>query len=152
MNVTRSAVFAATLALIVPGSLVMAKGDLSRANPETIVIEMGTAGQRMYFKPNHLNLQTGKAYKLVLRNVDKIKHEVEAHEFVEKVFTRKVEVKDQDGKMLAEIKGSVSEIEVGAGGEVEWFIVPVQTGKDLAMECALPGHKQAGMHGTITIN
>ncbi len=88
MNVTRSAVFAVTLALIVPGSLAMAKGDLSRADPETIVIEMGTAGQRMYFKPNHLNLETGKAYKLVLQNVDKVKHEIEASEFVEKIFTR----------------------------------------------------------------
>ena len=152
MNITKSAVFAATLALIVPSSLVFAKGDLSRANPETIVIEMGSTAKGMYFKPSHLNLVTGKAYKLVLRNVDKIKHEVEAPEFTEKVFTRKVEVKDHDGKMLAEIKGSVSEIEVGAGGEVEWFIVPVQTGKDLAMECALPGHKEAGMVGTITIN
>ncbi|TDJ72648.1 MAG: biphenyl 2,3-dioxygenase [Proteobacteria bacterium] len=152
MNVTRSAVFAATLALIVPGSLAMAKGDLSRANPETIVIEMGTAGQRMYFKPNHLDLETGKAYKLVLRNVDKVKHEIEVPAFTEKVFTRKVEVKDHDGKMLAEIKGAIREVEVGPGGEVEWYVVPIQTGKNLEMECALPGHKQAGMHGTITIN
>ena len=152
MNVTRSAVFAATLALIVPGPLAMAKGDLSRANPETIVIEMGTVGQGMYFKPNHLDLETGKAYKLVLRNVDTVKHEVEVPEFTEKVFTRKVEVKDHDGKMLAEIKGAIREVEVGPGGEVEWYVVPIQTGKNLEMECALPGHKQAGMHGTITIN
>ena len=54
--------------------------------------------------------------------------------------------------MLAEIKGAVREIEVGPGGEVEWYVVPVQTGKNLAMECALPGHKEAGMIGTITIN
>ena len=151
MNVTRSAVFAATLALIVPSSLAMAKGDLSRANLRTIVIEMGTAGQRMYFKPNHLDLETGKAYKLVLKNVDTVKHEVEVPEFSEKVFTRKVAVKDDDGKMVAEIKGAIREVEVGPGGEVEWFIVPVQTGKDLAMECALPGHKEAGMRGSITI-
>ncbi len=151
MNFTRSAVFAATLALIIPGSLAMAKGDLSRANPETIVIEMGTAAQWMYFKPNHLDLETGKAYKLVLRNVDTVKHEVEAPGFTEKVFTRKVEVKDRDGKMVAEIKGAIREIEVGPGGEVEWFIVPVQTGKALAMECAIPGHKEAGMRGSITL-
>lgn len=129
-----------------------AAGDLSRANPEKIVIEMGSDGQRMYFRPNHLEFETGKAYKVVLKNSDKIKHEVEANEFVEKIFTRKVEVLDHDGQMLAEIKGNVSEVEVGPGGEVEWFIVPVQTGKNLAMGCALPGHKEAGMVGTITIN
>jgi len=144
------AIFASLLAI--PVSVAFAEGDLSRNNPQEIVIEMGSTAQGMYFKPNHLQLETGKAYKIVLRNVDKVKHELEATEFAEKVFTRKVEVKDLDGKMLAEIKGSVREIEVGPGGEVEWFVVPVQTGKNLAMECALPGHKEAGMVGTITIN
>ncbi len=108
--------------------------------------------QRMYFKPNHINLEIGKAYKPVLRNVDNVKHEIEVPEFTEKVFTRKVEVKDHDGKMVAEIKGAIREVEVGPGGEVEWYVVPIQTGKNLEMECALPGHKQAGMVGTITIN
>lgn len=138
--------------LAIPASTVFATGDLSRDNPQEIVIEMGSTSKGMYFKPNHLDLETGKAYKIVLRNVDNVKHELEATEFAEKIFTRKVEVVGADGKMLAEIKGSVREIEVGPGGEVEWFVVPVQTGKNLAMECALPGHKEAGMVGTITIN
>ena len=138
--------------LAIPVSVAFSAGDLSRNDPQEIVVEMGTTAQGMYFKPNHLQLETGKAYKLVLKNVDIVKHELEATEFAEKVFTRKVEVKDSDGNMLAEIKGSVREIEVGPGGEVEWFVVPVQTGKNLAMECALPGHKEAGMIGTITIN
>lgn len=129
-----------------------AAGDLSRNSPEKVVIEMGSNAGRMYFKPNHLELETGKAYKLVLKNTDSVKHELESAEFVEKIFTRKVEVKDENGDMLAEIKGSVREIEVGPKKEVEWYIVPVQTGKNLAMDCALPGHKEAGMVGTITIN
>ena len=100
----------------------------------------------------HFFQSTGQAYKLVLTNVDKIKHELDPAEFGAKVFTRKVEVMGHDGNMIAEIKGSVREIEVGPGGEVEWFIVPVQTGKNLAMVCALKGHKEAGMVGTVTIN
>jgi uncharacterized cupredoxin-like copper-binding protein len=138
--------------LALAGAQTFAAGDLSRNNPEEVVIEMGSNAGGMYFKPNHLEFETGKAYKLVLRNTDAIKHEVEAGEFAEKVFTRKVEVKDKNGNMLAEIKGSVREVEVGPKSEVEWFIVPVQTGKNLAMECALRGHKEAGMVGTITIN
>ena len=148
----KSAIFAVSLALTVPGSLAFATGDLSRNNLNTIVVEMGSVGESMYFKPNHLELETGKAYKLVLKNVDDVEHEFEAQEFVEKVFTRKVEVKGPNGKMLAEIKGSIREVEVGPGGEVEWYIVPVQTGKNLELVCAIPGHKEAGMHGTITIN
>jgi len=140
-----------TLAALVAVPAVYAAGDLSRDNPQEIVMEMGSSGSKMYFKPDHLDLETGKAYKLVLKNTDKIKHEMEAHELVEKIFTRKVEVVDQNDNMIAEIKGKVTEIEVGPGGTVEWFFVPVQTGKNLEMDCAIEGHKAAGMFGTVTI-
>jgi uncharacterized cupredoxin-like copper-binding protein len=148
----KNALLVLTAMLFGTVSVVFAAGDLSRNKPEVVVIEMGTKGKTMYFKPNHLEFETGKAYKILLKNVDTTKHEIESNGFVEKVFTRKVEVKDGNGKMLAEIKGSVREIEVGPNGQVEWYVVPVQTGKDLEMNCALPGHKEAGMHGTITIN
>lgn len=68
-----------------------------------------------------------------------------------KVFTRKVEVVGADDKMIAEVKGAINEVEVGPGGTVEWFIVPVQTGDNIEMECAIEGHKEAGMVGTVTI-
>ena len=130
-----------------------ADGDLSRADATEIVIEMGqTDAKHMYFKPNHIDLVTGKAYKIVLKNMDTIKHEFAAPEFIGKVFTRKVEVLGPDGKMIAEVKGNVSEIEVAGGGVTEWFIVPVQTGKDILMDCAIEGHREAGMVGTITID
>lgn len=130
-----------------------AAGDLSRADPTEIVIEMGQKdAKHMYFKPDHIDLETGKAYKISFKNTDKIKHEFAAPEFVSKVFTRKVEVLGADGKMISEVKGAINEVEVAGGGTVEWFIVPVQTGKDIPIECAIEGHKEAGMVGTITIN
>ena len=141
--------FATTALLFASGA--QAAGDLSRANPQEIVIEMGTSGDRMYFKPNHLDLETGKAYKIVLRNVDETKHEFAGHELMEKLFTRKVEITDVSGDLVAEIKGNVREIEVAPQRQVEWFIVPVQTGENIAMECELEGHREAGMVGTVTI-
>lgn len=130
-----------------------AGGDLSKADPVEIVIEMGQVNpKKMFFKPDHIELETGKAYKIVFKNVDLTKHEFAASEFVTKVFTRKVEVLGADGKMISEVKGAINEVEVAGGGTVEWFIVPVQTGKDIEMECAIEGHKEAGMFGTITIN
>ena len=87
----------ATTALLF-ASGAQAAGDLSRASPQEIVIEMGTSGDRMYFKPNHLDLETGKAYKIVLRNVDETKHEFAGHELMEKLFTRKVEIADARSK------------------------------------------------------
>jgi len=133
-------------------SVARADGDLSRANPTEIAIEMGqTDSKHMYFKPNHIDLQTGKAYKIVLKNVDNIKHEFAAPDLVTRAFTRKVEVLGADGKMIAEIKGGVVEIELAPGGVAEWFIVPIQTGNNIPMVCELEGHQEAGMHGTITV-
>lgn len=148
------------LAILLPLSAVLiglpayAEGDLSRANPQEIVIEMGTtpSGERMYFKPDHLDLETGKAYKIVLKNVDETKHEFAGHEFIEKIFTRKVEIAEPSGNLVAEIKGSIREVEVGPKWEAEWFIVPVQTGENLEMVCEIPGHREAGMVGTVTIH
>jgi uncharacterized cupredoxin-like copper-binding protein len=139
------------LALAFPA---LAEGDLSRAEPIELVVEMGAtdaADKPMYFKPNHLELETGKAYKIVLKNLDEVKHEFASPGLMERSFTRKVEITDEAGELVAEVKGSVSEIEVGPGKEVEWFIVPVQTGENLAMECLLEGHQEAGMTGTITV-
>jgi uncharacterized cupredoxin-like copper-binding protein len=133
-------------------STAYADGDLSRADATEIAIEMGQKdAKHMFFKPEHIDLQTGKAYKISFKNTDKVKHEFSAPEFVAKVFTRKVEVLGADGKVIAEVKGAVSEIEVVGGGVADWYIVPVQTGKDIPIECAIEGHKEAGMVGTITI-
>lgn len=148
----KSLPFVFSISMLAFVSPVLAAGDLSRADPTEIVIDMGSSGAAMYFAPDHLELETGKAYKIVLRNVDEIKHEFAGQELFSKVFTRKVEITDASGNLVAEIKGNVSEIEVGPGKEVEWFIVPVQTGENLAMECEIEGHKEAGMFGTVTIH
>lgn len=148
----KSLVMMTVVSVVAVASVAHADGDLSRANLKTITIEMGsTDAKHMYFKPNHVDLNTGKAYKIVLKNVDKIKHEFAAPELTPKVFTRKVEVIGANGKMIAEIKGGIHEIELAPGGVAEWFIVPVQTGKNIPMVCELKGHKEAGMHGTITV-
>lgn len=129
----------------------LAEGDLSSANVITLKLEMGSNTKGMYFLPNELNLVTGQAYKLVLVNTDATKHEFEEVEFVEKIFTRKVELLTEKGTLLAEIKGHISEIEVGPHASIEWYFVPVQTGANIEMVCAIPGHKEAGMAGLINI-
>ncbi len=141
---------ASALALIAPIAA-MAEGDLSRNNPTKVVLEMGTIDGHMYFKPSHLEFETGKAYNLVLKNVDPIKHEVESHSLVERIFTRKVEIANASGDLVAEIKGNIREIEIGPGQEVQWFFVPIQPGEKLEMKCALEGYSEAGMVGDITI-
>ncbi len=61
---------------LVSTSPALAEGDLSRANVIDVVIEMGSNDGGMYLSPNNYEFVTGQAYKLVLTNVDGIKHEI----------------------------------------------------------------------------
>ena len=142
---------AVILATIFVGAT-FAGGDLSRADVQKIAMEMGTDNDgNMYFRPNHLEFETGKAYALVLTNIDDYKHELAMHEVSEKFFTRKIEIETADGELVAEIKGNIEEVEVGPHQTVEWYFVPIQTGADLDMVCEIDGHKEAGMFGTVTL-
>ncbi len=130
-----------------------AEGDLSRADVQKLPLEMGTDDDgNMYFKPNHFDLTTGQAYAFVMTNVDDFKHEVSLNEMLERIFVRKVEIEADDGELVAEIKGHITEVEVGPHQTVEWFFVPVQTGEDIEITCEIEGHYDAGMHATVTIN
>ena len=129
-----------------------AEGDLSRANVIDVVIEMGSNDDGMYFKPDNYEFVTGQAYKLILTNVDEIKHELALNEMGERIFTRKIEATDADGNLITEVKGTIREVEVGPGKVVEWFFVPVQTTDDpVEIICGIPGHYEAGMHAMVTL-
>jgi uncharacterized cupredoxin-like copper-binding protein len=128
------------------------EGDLSRANVIDVVIEMGSNDDGMYLKPDNYEFVTGQAYKLVLTNVDEIKHELALNEMGERIFTRKIEIADEKGDLVAEIKGNIREVEVGAGKTVEWFIVPIQTTEEpVEITCEIPGHLEAGMRASVMI-
>lgn len=153
------------LAIAVMGLLVFAlhtvpahaAGDLTRQKPVEVVVELGTADGAMTFVPDTLRFETGKLYKLVLKNPSPFKHYFTSHTLARKVFTRKVQVM-HDGKRLAEIKGAVAEIEVFPGGTTEWWFVPVQTGTFTDLHCHVEAegsegttHADMGMVGKIII-
>jgi uncharacterized cupredoxin-like copper-binding protein len=141
-----------TMLTLIAAMPAVADGDLSRANVIDVVIEMGSNADGMYLKPDNLEFVTGQAYKLVLVNVDEIKHELALNEMGERIFTRKVEIADDDGNLVAEIKGSIREVEVGPGKTVEWFIVPVQTTDEpVEITCEIEGHLEAGMRASVMI-
>mgnify|MGYP005843157125 CR=1 FL=1 len=118
--------------------------DLSKQDPIEMVVELGTVGGELAFSPNKLSFETGKLYKLILKNPSKDKHYFSALRFAAAVWTRKVE---NDG---SEIKGAVREIELKPGGTAEWFFVPVAAG-GFPLECIIPGHAEGGMVGQITV-
>jgi uncharacterized cupredoxin-like copper-binding protein len=136
----------------------LAAGDLSRQTPIEVTIDLGAPGQHA-FMPNQLKLETGKLYKLTLRNASNDPHYFTSHAFSQMVFTRKAQVVQQrDGKSvtLAEFKGAIREIEVYPGHAAEWWLVPIAAGRVSDLRCDIKGsdgktHAELGMTGEIVI-
>jgi uncharacterized cupredoxin-like copper-binding protein len=133
-------------------------GDLSRQEPIAITVELGKPGQHV-FVPSKLRFETGKLYKLVLKNPSDDPHYFTSHAFTQLIYTRKVQVvQERDGKMttLAEFKGAIREIEVYPGQIAEWWFVPVAAGRVTDLRCGIVDksgktHAEHGMVGEIVI-
>lgn len=138
---------------------VRAGGDLSRQEPVEITVELGRPDARYAFVPNKIELETGKLYKLVFRNMSDLPHYFTSHEFSQHIFTRKVQVVAKIGdqnQTLAEFKGAIREIEVYPGHSAEWWLVPVATGRLTDLKCGIRAadgktHAEHGMVGEIII-
>lgn len=154
--------FAATIAgvLLLTTASAQAVGDLANQPPIDIVVELGRADGTHAFVPNRLRFETGKLYRLILRNVSPDPHYFTSDEFAARVFTRKVQVtqRQPDGRTvtLAEVKGVIREIEVYPGHAAEWWFVPVATGRITDLRCGILAadrrtHAAHGMTGEIVI-
>ncbi len=148
----------ATIAIVTAPPPAQPAGDLSRQEPITVTVELGRPGQHA-FVPNRLRFETGKLYKLVLKNPSSDPHYFTSHAFTQHIFTRKVQVvQERDGKAttLAEFKGAIREIEVYPGYTAEWWFVPIATGRITDLRCGIAApdgktHAEHGMVGEIVI-
>jgi uncharacterized cupredoxin-like copper-binding protein len=144
--------------LLAAACVAAAQADLSRQEPIEVTVELGKAGHHA-FVPNRLRFETGKLYKLVLRNPSDDPHYFTSHAFTQLIYTRKVQVTQQrEGKntTLAEFKGAIREIEVYPGQTAEWWFVPVAAGRVTDLRCGIAGkdgksHAEHGMVGEIVI-
>src|SRR5262245_32903507 len=135
-----------------------AAGNLAGQQPIEVVVDLGKPGQHV-FVPSSIKFETGKLYKLVLRNPSNDPHYFTSHAFTQLIYTRKVQVvQSRDGKMttLAEFKGAIREVEVYPGQIAEWWLVPVATGRATDLRCGIVGadgksHADHGMVGEIVI-
>lgn len=128
-----------------------AEGDLTGQEPIDLTVKLGSEDGELRFFPDSLKLETGKLYRLNLINPSEKKHYFSSDGFSRAVFTRKVQINRPDGSAVAEIKGSIREIEVYPNGNAQWWFVPVKTGDFDDLKCTIRGHADKGMRGTIHI-
>jgi uncharacterized cupredoxin-like copper-binding protein len=148
----------AAVVLGVASGAALAAGDLSRQTPIEVTVDLGSPGKHE-FAPKQLKFETGKLYKLILRNTSNDPHYFTSHAFSQMVFTRKVQVtQQQNGKAvtLAEFKGAIREIEVYPGQSAEWWLVPIAAGRASDLRCDIKTsdgktHAELGMTGEIVI-
>ena len=131
MNISFRAVFGASVLVGLASGAAIAAGDLSRQTPIEVTVNLGAPGKQA-FVPNQLRFETGKLYKLILRNDSNDPHYFTSHAFSQMVWTRKAQVTQQrDGKSvtLAEFKGAMREIEVYPGQSADggWCRSPPAT-------------------------
>ncbi|MCA6118653.1 hypothetical protein J6524_27795 [Bradyrhizobium sp. WSM 1738] len=148
----------ATVVLGIASGAALAAGDLSRQTPIEVTVDLGSPGKHE-FAPKQIKFETGKLYKLILRNASNDPHYFTSHAFSQMVFTRKVQVtQQQNGKTvtLAEFKGAIREVEVYPGHSAEWWLVPVAAGRVNDLRCDIKtsdgkAHAELGMVGEIVI-
>lgn len=153
----RVAIGASVVLGLVSGAAIAA-GDLSKQTPIELTVALGSPG-KYEFTPKQLRFETGKLYRLILRNDSNEPHYFTSHAFSQMVWTRKVQVTQQrDGKAvtLAEFKGAMREIEVYPGQSAEWWLVPVAAGRVTDLRCDIKAtdgktHAELGMTGEIVI-
>ncbi len=114
-------------------------------------VSVGTEDGRMKFIPDTLTFERGKYYKLVISNPGLDEHYFTSYAFATHVFSRKVEVLDKAGNIMAEIHGAIHDMELKPGARVEWFFFPMTRAKGLKFFCRKAGHEAAGMLGSINI-
>ena len=132
--------------------------DLTRQKEiEKIVLLKGEQGKIHFYEPKELVFNTGKLYKLIIKNESDSKHYFTSTLFAKSIFTRKVQVSLKN-KKVAEIKGIIENVEVWPNHQLEWWFVPIKTGVFKDLYCNVKDtktnltHANMGMTGTITIN
>ena len=131
--------------------------DLTRQKEiEKIVLLKGEKGKIHFYDPNELVFETGKLYKLIIKNESDSKHYFTSTLFAKSIFTRKVQV-SLNNKKVAEIKGIINNVEVWPNHQLEWWFVPIKTGVFKDLYCNVKdtktnlSHANMGMTGTIII-
>ncbi|WP_445242459.1 biphenyl 2,3-dioxygenase [Microcoleus vaginatus] len=130
--------------ILMPAAIASAADYLSRQPVTEITVSLGDEAGELKFFPNLLEFESGKRYKLVLKNPSSQKHYFTAKNFADASWTQTVEAGN------VEIKGAIYELELKPGARAEWMFVPMKSGT-YNLRGTVAGHTEAGMMGKITI-
>lgn len=127
-----------------------AAGDLTKQDPMPVTLTLGTPEGEHRFTPDTLSFETGTLYALRLHNAGRNPYYFGSQGLADAVYSRKVVVLGPDGGILAEVYGPVRRMELKPGATVEWWFLPVRTGRfDDVMSTR--SHAEAGMRAVFEV-
>ncbi len=127
-----------------------AAGDLTRQEPVVVELKLGQPSGEHRFTPDSLVFETGKLYVLRLENPSPNAYYFGSQGLADSVYSRKVVALGSGGKVLAEVYGPVRRVELKPGSTLEWWFLPVRTGR-FEDVMSTKSHTDAGMRATIEI-
>ncbi len=143
---------AAALLLSAASAATAHEGQFSAGQPgnakqpaRTVKVIMKEDGKKMLFEPADITVRKGEQIRFVLENDGSMDHEFmlatvadnQKHAEVMRKYP-KMEHADPNAKRLTPF----------TNGELVWKFTKVGT---FEYACLIPGHREAGMHGTITV-
>ena len=111
----------------------------------TVTVVMTDGDGSMKFTPDHVDVKKGEQVRFVIRNEGALKHE----------FTL-ASVKDNDkhAEMMQKFPDmehddpNAKSVDPGKTAEILWRFSKAGT---FEFACLIPGHREAGMHGSVTV-
>ena len=100
----------------------------------------------MRFKPQSITVKQGETIKFIVKNPGKVKHEMVLG--TEKELKEHAEAMKKNPEMEHDDANQIT-VQPGKSGEIIWQFT--KTGK-VNFACLQPGHYDAGMAGTVTVN
>ena len=100
----------------------------------------------MRFKPQSITVKQGETIKFIVKNSGKVKHEMVLG--TEKELKEHAEAMKKNPEMEHDDANQIT-VQPGKSGEIIWQFT--KAGK-VNFACLQPGHYDAGMAGTVTVN
>lgn len=122
----------------------LATVDFTKQEAIEVKVSLSNGANELRFIPDRFVFEAGKRYKLLLSNPSAMKHYFTSKDFADAIWTQNVVAGN------VEIKGSIRELELRPNTNAAWTFVPIKSGT-YELHCAIAGHTEAGMRGTIAI-
>ena len=119
-------------------------GDVKKP-ARTVTVVMSESDGNMKFTPDHLDVKKGEQVKFVIENKGLLKHEF---------MLASVKDNDKHAEMMRKFPDmehddpNAKTVDPGMSAEILWHFT--KTGR-FEFACLIPGHREAGMHGFVTV-